>query len=561
MRTALQLLDSRGNPIMASTHYAAGHSASELAGWYPPTVSGDGEWLPDMEILRARTHDFIRNNGMVSGAIQTQIDNWIGAGLRLSAKPDWLALGITDMDYAAEWEDNTEAKFRQWSNDIDCYCDVSRQLSFGAMVAQACRSVLTSFEITATAEWLRRPGAKYATCLQMIDPIRLSNPHGQADGMPLPEHIQIRGLIPGAPRPAVRVRGGVGFDALGVPILYCFSSRVPSDPFQTINDGLLTWQAVMRESSWGRRMVIHVFDQERAGQTRGKGGIVSVLARGRMLDKNEQAHLQASLNNAMFSTVVESPMDWNQIGQAMGAGDPNDPVLKYLGDRVGFHKQSTIRFGENSRIAHLYPGEEIKHLSPAHPAANFDAFERVFHRYQAAGMNMTYEQYTRDYSQTNYSGHRAALLDYWRFVTGKRSNTAGKFASLGYALWLEEAMDGGEVETPPGAPSFLEEKTAWTRCDWIGPGRGQIDPLKEANATKVELQMGATNMEIVCAERGIDWRENVVQRAQEIRFINKIAAEHGIDAALLRGDGPTPVPQPPDEPEERRGKQNQEQPA
>ena len=40
-----------------------------------------------------RAHDLQRNDALVSGATQVKKDNIIGAGLRLSAKPDWRALG------------------------------------------------------------------------------------------------------------------------------------------------------------------------------------------------------------------------------------------------------------------------------------------------------------------------------------------------------------------------------------------------------------------------------------------------------------------------------------
>jgi lambda family phage portal protein len=530
------IVDERGQPIMATAHYAADQAAAELAGWYPQSYSADAEWLGEMDVVRARTHDMIRNSGLINGAIQTQVDNLVGAGLRLSAKPDWMALGIKDADAAAQIEDRIEVSFNGWANDNDCYCDASRQLTFGGMVAQAARMYFASFEVFASAEWLPRPGAKFATALQMIDPMRISNPIGRPQSTTL--------------------RSGVEFDAMGAPIAYHISSRVPGDAYMAMGEPMLTWRRVPRETPWGRRSMIHIFEQERPGQSRGKGGIVSVLARGRMLDKNEQAHLQAAIQNAMFATVVVSPLDWQSVGGALGAGDPNDPVLTYVANKAAFHKESTIRFG-GAKVPHLYPGEELKHLQASHPHANFDSFERFFQRHMAAGMNMTYEQFSRDYSQTNYSGHRAALLDYWRFITGRRSHIVGRFATLIYALWLEEAMDRGEIDIPAGTPSFLEAKTAWSGCEWIGPGRGQIDPLKEANATKVDLSSGLTTIEIEAAERGRDWRALMRQTAQERKYAKTLETEFALDPGTLSFGGPTPVEQPPDAPEPERRQQTE----
>ena len=533
------IVDQRGNPIMASAHDAGRQDISELASWYPPSYSADAELLPDLETIRARVHDFVRNNGMVNGAVQTQIDNLVGSGLRLSSKPDWRYLGVTDPEVAARIEDQIESRFHMWAYDIDRYCDAARQLTVGGMVAQAVRSTLISFEALAVSKFLVRPGAKYSTAIQMIDPLRLSQPHGAPE--------------------TERFKAGVESDPNGAPIAYHISNRVPSDPYRSMEGSLLSWQRVPRETPWGRRIVIHVYDQERPGQSRGKGGIVSVLARGRMVDRNERVHLQAAIQNANFATVIKSPMDWQSIGAALGAGDPLDSVIKYFAERADWHKNATIRYGE-SRIPHLYPGEELDHVTAAHPHASFESFERILHRYMAAGMNMTYEQFSRDYSQTNYSGHRAALLDYWRFITGRRSVIAGEFATQVYALWLEEAFDRDEIDLPSGVPGFLEAKCAWARCEWIGPGRGQIDPLKEENALLVEDQLGATTQEEICSSKGRDWREVTIQRAQEARFRKQIAAKYGVEESELKSSGPTRVQQPPDAPEDRPP-QRQEQPA
>lgn len=536
------LLDERGNPIMASSrtaHYAADQMSQELAAWYPNSYSADGEWLPEMERIRARVHDFARNNGMVNGAIQTQLDNMVGAGLRLSAKPDWDYLGIDDPDLQADIEDQIESKFHLWAYDIDRYCDAGRQLTVGGMVAQAVRSCLLSFEAVAVSKFMQRSGARYRTAIQMIDPLRLSQPNGRPE--------------------SERFKGGIEYDENGAPIAYHVSSRVPSDAYTTFENAMLTWSRIPRETPWGRRIVLHVYDQERPGQSRGKGGIVSVLARGRMVDRNERAHLQAAINNAILGTYVTSPMDWRSISQALGGADPDDTLIHgYMENRLEWHKDSYVRFGD-SRIPHLYPGEEVRHVQASHPHANFDSFERIFHRYMAAGLNMTYEQFSRDYSQTNYSGHRAALLDYWRFITGRRSVIAGEFATQIYALWLEEAFDRGEIDVPAGAPDFLDAKCAWSSCEWIGPGRGQIDPLKEQNALLVEDQLGGITQEEICAMSGRDWRKVTIQRAQEARFRKIVADKYGVDPSELKASGPTRSPVPPDAPDNPPAAQREEQ--
>lgn len=517
-RPQLTILDSRGQPFQIVAHEAASRSSAELASWNASLMSADAAYLPERETLVSRTHDMIRNNGIASGAVQIHLDNVIGSGLTLSAKPDADALGLDD-DAAAELEQQLETKWRQWAYDIDCYCDAARRTDFCGLLSQAYRSYLTSFEITATAEWLKRPRG-YATALQMIDPSRLSTPQGMVDND--------------------RMRAGVELDAMGAPIAYHFSSEHHLSQF--MSDKLLKWTRVERETSWGRLRVIHIYDQEQPGQSRGKNGIVSVLAKLKMLEKFEQATLQAAILNAVYAAVIESPLDWTSVGQGLGVADPTtDPTLAYMQNVSEFHKASKIRYN-GIQIPHLFPGEKFELQTPKHPTAAFASFEEAVLRYVSSGFNLTYEQLSRDYSKTNYSSARAAMLETWRFFSGRQKLIAGRFASMVYALWLEESIDRGDIKLPASAPSFYDAKTAYCRADWIGPGRGHIDPAREADAEKTWFQLGTTTLEEMCAAKGHDWREVARQRAQERAYVDSLGSEGDYDR--LASSGGTPAAQP-----------------
>lgn len=517
-----QILDASGRPMArAESHQAADLVGPELRNWTPEMLSADGELLPELDTLRARTADMIRNHGLTSGAVQTHLDNIIGSGLRLSAKPDYRALGL-DAEWAREWQRDVESKFSLWATDHDKFCDAALRKNFPAMLSQGYRSYLTAFEILATAEWLQRPGARYSTAIQMIDPARLSNPDGRQD--------------------SDRLRAGVELGLYGEPSAYWIASGLAGDPFMWSR--ARTWKRVPRATAWGRPMVIHVYDEERAGQSRGKNGIVSVLARMKMLEKFEQVHLQAAILNAMYAAVIESSLDWTQVGTAIGAQTSTDSVYGYMSNRASWHKEGNVRYN-GVKIPHLYPGEKLNLLAPQHPNAAFASFEESALRYIAGGFNLSYEQLSRDYSKSNYSSARAAMLETWRFFSGRRQFIANQFATAVYALWLEEAFDKGDVLLPPGAPSFYAAKTAWVRCKWIGPGRGHIDPLKEANATRVEYAMGLTTLEKEAAERGEDWEELLEQRAEEKRRADDL----GLVLDDGKGSGPSPVTEP-DPPEE-----------
>src|SRR5437899_9306464 len=100
-------------------------------------------------------------------------------------------------------------------------------------------------------------------------------------------------------------------------------------------------------------------------------------------------------------------------------------------------------------------------------------------------------------------------------MTGRSEFMATSFADPTYGLWLEEAINRGEVVLPKGVPGFYDARSSWAMCRWIGPGRGWIDPVKEVQASVMKIDAGLSTLEGEAAEQGHDWLEVAEQRAYE----------------------------------------------
>ncbi|MDH5528330.1 MAG: phage portal protein, partial [Nitrospirota bacterium] len=133
---------------------------------------------------------------------------------------------------------------------------------------------------------------------------------------------------------------------------------------------------------------------------------------------------------------------------------------------------------------------------------------------------------------TNYSSARAALLEAWRYFMGRRKWLSVHWASPVYALWLEEAIGQGLIE----APGFYDNPAAWCRAKWIGPGRGWVDPVKEAKAADMRIQSGISTYEQECAEQGLDWEEQFEQRAREKQRMQELDLDTKATADVPAGD-------------------------
>ena len=51
-------------------------------------------------------------------------------------------------------------------------------------------------------------------------------------------------------------------------------------------------------------------------------------------------------------------------------------------------------------------------------------------------------------------------------------------------------------------------------ASWL-PGRGWVDPVKEAQACQIRMDIGLSTLEAECAGQGLDWEEVLEQRARE----------------------------------------------
>jgi len=124
----------------------------------------------------------------------------------------------------------------------------------------------------------------------------------------------------------------------------------------------------------------------------------------------------------------------------------------------------------------------------------------------------------KDFSKTNYSSARAALLEAWRYFNSIRGWLQVHWCNPVFELWLEEAIDKGLVQ----APDFEANRYAYTRSVWIGPGRGWVDPTKEAEAAEMRMANNLSTLERECAEQGLDWEEVLEQRAREKALLEEL---------------------------------------
>jgi lambda family phage portal protein len=474
---------------------AADITGQEMASWNPWLGSPDTELNPYRDRVVSRIRDMVRNDGWASGTVTRLLDSVIGPGFRLVSKPDHRSLSRFDRGFDAVWADEfgqaVEARWRDWAEDPGRWNDTARRLSFGEQLRVAFRHKIVDGDALAVINWLPErvgPGrAEFATSVQLVDPDRLSNPQLQPD--------------------TVTLRGGVEIDGYGAAIAYHIRQAHQADWFDGARS--VTWNRVPRETGWGRPIVIHDFDSDRADQHRAAGGVLTpVLARLKMLAKYDAVELQAAIVNAIFGAFIESPFDHTLLTEALQDGDQHSQkdIADYQGNRADFHDERRLSLG-GVRIPTLYPGEKIGTVAANRPNTAFEFFEGAVLRNVAATVGIAEQQISQNWARTNFSSARAALLEAWKTIGRMRASFGRGYATPILGAVLEEAIDRRELPLPRRAPDFMLARAAYSRCRWMGPARGWVDPVKEKQGAVLGMDAGLSTLEHECAEQGLDWEE------------------------------------------------------
>jgi lambda family phage portal protein len=153
----------------------------------------------------------------------------------------------------------------------------------------------------------------------------------------------------------------------------------------------------------------------------------------------------------------------------------------------------------------------------------------------AAALGITYEELSMDFSQTNYSSARAAMVIAWAETQALRGLIEAQIATPFFMAWLEEAIDNGAITLPAAAPDFQDAMDAYAECKWIWPARGYIDQTKEIDAAAARIEAGISSLQKECEEQGEDWEEIALQNSIARKRYEELGIPYpGDEGALAR---------------------------
>lgn len=505
----------------------------ETALWMPSRQSPDRIINTVKETADARGRDSVRNNGYVAGAASVHKNEIIGAQYRLNSQPNWRFLSTLNAGFTEDWADEfqqvVEARFNLLADSTNCWLDAERKNTLTGMLRLAIGVFLATGEVIGTAEWIRESDRPYSTAIQFVRSDRLCNPMGRSDDATL--------------------RRGVQMDLRGKPLSYYIRSTDASYN-QYPGEQPMTWRQVGAYKPWGRKQVIHIIEQGDHGQSRGVADMVSVMKSLRMTKRFSEIVLQSAVVNATYAAAIESELPSEAIVAALGGTNSSDPTTGMLGVYAAYMKALGQYLGgannigiDGAVVPHLFPGTKMKLQNAGTPGGIGTNFEESLLRHIAAGLGVSYEALSRDYSKTNYSSGKLATNQMSQNMAARKRHVADRFATDVYSLSLEEMMAAGDVPLPPRVRRDIFyaplAKEAFCQSTWIGSGSGQVDELKESQAAGLRIQSGISTHEQECARLGYDWREVLEQRSREIKAFEKAGVLTNYSTIKPNGVQPT----------------------
>ncbi len=448
--------------------YQAAETGRRTQDWKAGAGSANAETLGSIVTLRNRSRQMVRDNPYAKKAIATLATHIVGTGITVI--PELKSERIL-------WQRWTE-------ND----CDAAGQLDFAGLCRLGVMAWKEGGEFLVRRRF-RRPedGLSVPLQIQLLEPDHL-------------DHSRT-GINADTGNPCIM---GVEFDLLGRRVAYWLFDEHPGEV------------TLLRRNLQSRRIpaseVLHIYRKDRITQVRGVPELAVSLMRLRDLDGYEQAELVRKKIEACFTAFVTT-----------------DEPRKTVGE---LEKEQTGRSVEKispGLIKYLTTGESVTFGTPSSMGGYSEYTADQLHAI-AVGAGVTYPQLTGNTSRSNYTSHRAGLLDFHALIDQEQWLTfIPMFIRPVRAWWREAAQIAGvRVGNKP---------------DRITTPRKQVvDPLKDTMGDKQDVLGGLDSLSEKIRARGQDPETVFAEIAAERARLKELGIALDTDAsvALLKLD-PTSV--------------------
>jgi len=296
------------------------------------------------------------------------------------------------------------------------------------------------------------------------------------------------------------IRMGVEVDAYGAPVGYWVLDQPYGYGFN-YGGRRERYFVPAYDPRTGLGEMLHDFIPLRANQARGLTWFAPILLTAKMRMGMLEAELYASRLSAAKPIALQVRDGATDI-TITGENDPEKPPPVFNANP-----------GE---IPALPPGYELVGVNTDHPSAAFPNFMITILREYATALGVSYNALCNDLQTVNFSSMKTGLLaerGLWRKLQEREVRA---FLQPVRDAWLRSALLRGAATG--GAEGLVLDSLDWRRyrearfapLGWPWP-----EPLKDAQASQLWIQLGLASRADLAAEEGKDWDEILEQLARE----------------------------------------------
>lgn len=487
-------------PAIQKRMYQSAKSTRMTTGFGTSVTSADTELASSLTALRSRSRQLVRDASYAKRARTLVVNNvigWSGIGLQAQVKTNGGQLvGRINDEIEEVWEDWCKAT----------YCHTGGRLHFADFERQLMGQVFEAGEVLVRFHYTASGGGTIPLTLELIEAERLADEFAQ----------------PGPAFPGNTIRMGVEVDKWHRPQAYWIRGAHP---------GELRW--TMADANRYERVpatdIIHLAVIDRWPQTRGEPWMHTAARRLNDMDGYSEAEIIRARAQAVRIGIIETPEDTESLGEEQDDGT--------------FEAEY-----EPGEIFKLNPGEKWHDNAPTAPNPQLDPFMRYMLREVAAGVGPSYESISRDYSQSNYSSSRLALLDdrdlwkfyQWWFIRDFRQRL--------HAVWFQQAMLSKAIATI-SLEAYAANPLKFSKVRYKPRGWTWIDPPKEVDAFIRAIEAGFMTVGDVIAQTGggQDLEEVLTARLQELELMRSKGLVFTTSPEFYQEQGRAPIAPPQDE--------------
>jgi lambda family phage portal protein len=481
--------------------YAAARASRLTGDWVTSNTSADAELSSSLTQLRSRSRALCRDVSYAKRAKQLVVNNVIGTGIGMQAQ-----VYTTRDELNARVNDEIEAVWKDW-----CYadtCHTGGRLDFAQIERFLMAQVFEAGEVLIRKHYRPFGKSQIPFALEVIEAERI------ADDM-----FNYAGNRGGKNE----IRMGVELDEFHRPVAYYLRRRHLSEIQYTMHMSPDEVERVPADQ------IIHLAMGDRWPQTRGEPWMSAVIRTA----KDMAGYLEAEITRARTQASVPWTIETPESAASFGVEQSDGSV------------EMTVEAGVAKR---LNPGEKMSVPAIGSPNPQVEPFMRYLLRDFASGMGLNYASLSGDYSQSNYSSSRLALLDdrdVWRAF---QSWFMCSFRGPIHREWMQQAVLSGSFKTF-SIESWAIDRSKFEAVRFRPRGWGWVDPTKEVEAFKDAVRCGFMSMQDVVSQSGADIEEIFDQREKEIALAEQAGLVLDTDPANEIKAAEAAKPEPPEEKE------------